>query len=462
MDRQRVRPTWHRTLLTLVAALLLAGPFATATATATAKDAAPAVGAESYTGTLNLPAMVLTPSDLEAAGFPGYGKLGDGTFVPLDVLVAYTARVRGLPEAEVRDAYQDAGWRRFYGTHLGLPSVPGDRESRANQVAFSFVAEYADAAGAAAAFAALAKHGDDLPARLDAVVGTAVVGDESRIEATVVADPAFGTDTELAIQFRRGTLIGSVGFEVCCDAASLVGMAAYAPPDAWPVPGAAATVAEIESLAARLLAKIDATLREDDPGLSVAALRLDRATGPIVFTGEGYRIRDGETPPFYGGFADDILALPAVFAEVEDVYEVEQLLEVGEEPADINPYYLLRLLRFADEDAASAFLAEFPPALAVGAGSVSGAVPIAGAALDLGDESLALAYGAGAADGPPAAYEVDVRVGRMVVTIFIGSTLRPDLAIVAELAAAQVACLDAGVCAPLPVPAALLVPPFAT
>jgi hypothetical protein len=56
----------------------------------------------------------------------------------------------------------------------------------------------------------------------------------------------------------------------------------------------------------------------------------------------------------------------------------------------------------------------------------------------------------------PASYEIAVRVGAMVATVFLEATLRPDLAIVAELAAAQVACLEAGACQPVPVPEALL------
>ena len=421
---------------------------------ATAPDVSPA-DAGGDTGALNLPAMVLTPADLDVAGFPGYGRFGDGTFVPFASFVAHTAEFRDLPAAEVEATYEAAGWRRFYGSSLGLPSIPGDRASGAAQVAFSFVTEYADAAGAAAAFAALAEHGDRPQARIAAVAGTAVVGDDSRIESTVGADSASGPDTELAILFRRGNLIGSVGFEACCTAASLVGTAAYAPPDAWPIPGAAATVAEVETLATRLLAKMEATLAAADPGLSVAALRLDRATAPIVYASEGYRIRDGETSPFYGGFADDILALPAVFSSVEEVYEVEQLLEVGEGPAASNPHYLLRLMRFADEGAAAAFLDAFPAALAAGAGSTIGAASIAGAAVDLGDETRVVGIGEGFNSDLPAAYELYVRVGTTVVTVFLGSTLRPDLAIVAELAAAQVACLAAAVCAPVPLPAAL-------
>ena len=420
---------------------------------ATAPDAAPA-----DPGALNLPAMVLTPADLDAAGFPGYGKLGDGTFVPLDTLVAYTATARGLPENEVRTTYRDAGWQRFYGTHLGLPSVPWDRESRAAQISYSFVTEYANAAGAASAFASLAEYGDSPPARIAPVTGTAVVGDESRIEATFVVDSAFGLDTELAILFRRGNLIGSVGFEVCCPAASLIGTAAYAPPDVWPIPGAAATVAEVETLATRLLANMDGTLAAADPGLSVVALRLDPATAPIVYEYEGYRIRNGEAPPFYGRLVDDILALPALFADVAEVYEVEQLLEVGEEPADYNPYYVLRLMRFANEGAASTFLDAFPAALAAGQGTTTGVAPIAGAAVDLGDETRVVGIGEGFNSDLPAAYELYVRVGTTVVTVFLGSTPRPDLAIVEELATAQVACLEAGACEPVPMPAALRVP----
>ena len=456
MDRQRVRPTVQRMLLTLVAALLLAGPFATATATATTNDASPAVGAESYAGALNLPAMVLTPADLAAVGFPGYGKFADGTFVPFDALVANTAVFRGLPAAEVRAAYEAAGWRRFYGSTLGVPSVPGDHYSRTNQVAWSFVNEYADAAGAGAAFAYLSRRGDAAYARIDAVTGTKVVGDESRIESTVVADPAFGSGTGLSTLFRRDTLIGGVGFEVSSDAASLMATAAYVPPAAAPVAGSVPTVAAVEPLAARLLAKMEAALAADAPGLSVSALRLDRATAPIVYESEGYRVRDGETPPFYGGFADDILALPALFATVEEVYEVEQLLEVGEDPADYNPYYLLRLIRFAEEDAASAFLAAFPAALAAGAGTTIDTALIVGGAVDLGDESRAIGFGRGFNSDRPAAYELYVRVGPTVITVFLGSTLQPDLAIVEELAAAQVTCLTAGACAPVPIPAALL------
>ena len=442
----RGTPLTRRWLLALAVLLTLAPALSRGAVAAEEDD---------YAGALNLPAMVLTPADLEAAGFPGYGKFGDGTFVPFASFVATTAAFRGLPVEAVQAASLEAGWRRFYGSTMGVPSVPDAPDCGASQVAFSFVNEYANAAGAGVAFAALGARGAAGQARIAAVAGTSILGDESRIESTVVADPAVGPKTGLSVVFRRDNVIGSAGFEV-------LGNTPSAPPAAAPGPALVATVATVETLAARLLAKVDATLGAGDPGLPVLALRLDRATVPVVYEREGYRIRDGEAPPFCGGVADDILARPAIFASVEEVYEVEQQLQVGEEPAATNPYYLLRVIRFADEAAAAAFLATYPAMLATGAGSVSGAAPVAGTVLDLGDESLALAYGAGAADGPPAAYEIDVRVGATVVTVYLGSTLRPDLAIVEALARAQVACLDVAVCPPLPVPEALLVTPFAT
>ena len=433
-----------------------------ATMTADKAGAAVAADAGEYTGALNLPAMVLTPADLEAAGFPGYGKFGDGNFVPFASFVATTAEFRGLPATEVEAAAQEAGWLRFYGSSMGVPNVPDTSECRASQVASSFVNEYVDAAGAQAAFAALNARGDTAHARIEAVAGTDVVGDESRIESTFVTDPECGLKAGLSILLRHDNLIGSVGFEVFGDAARLAATTASAAPAAAPDFASVATVPALETLAARLLAKMESTLAAGDPGLTVLALRMDRTTTPVVYEREGYRILNGETPPFYGGSEaeDDILALPAVFANVEEVYEVEQLLQVGEEPADTNPYYLLRLMRFADEEAASTFIDTFPSALADGAGSVTGGDPIEGAALDLGDESRAIAFRAGGASSPPAAYEIDVRVGTTVVTVFLGSTLRPDLAIVAELATAQIACLEAGACEPVPMPAALHASPM--
>ena len=69
----------------------------------------------------DLPAMTLTPEDLDDEGLEGYG-LGYGLMAFADRMVSATAESRGLDEDEVAEILvEDAGFVRRYDSYLSLP-----------------------------------------------------------------------------------------------------------------------------------------------------------------------------------------------------------------------------------------------------------------------------------------------------------------------------------------------------
>ena len=104
-----------------------------------------------------LPAMMLTPADLDAAGLPDAGVGGGQTFARLaDAVASRTyGQSRGLLRLSAVSASEStlaqAGWRRFHERRLG--TVAADDPSLFAVEAASGVETYATARGAAEAFA---------------------------------------------------------------------------------------------------------------------------------------------------------------------------------------------------------------------------------------------------------------------------------------------------------------------
>jgi hypothetical protein len=83
---------------------------------------------------------------------------------------------------------------------------------------------------------------------------------------------------------------------------------------------------------------------------------------------------------------------------------------------------------------------------------------------DLGDESLAFSFVRAFDDGGRfTGYEIYTRVGEVVAAVSMEGPPDMPLQLVADIAAAQAACLAAGACPnALPVPVAVLAPAAAT
>jgi hypothetical protein len=332
---------------------------------------------------------------------------------------------------------------------LAAPAAPGAAAPAPARSVASSVTEYADAAAAAAAFAALAEGsaaalpagatpvaGGALPA--GAVPGTRVVGDASAIARRPGVDPGSGLPYRgLELVFRTGTLVAGVGV--------------------YDYAGGEPAVAEVEALAAVVLARIERVRAGGGPGLSPRALRLGaarpEAPGPVPVY-EGYDRLGGATVPEYGESAEALAARAARLGEATDAYRVVQRLPAGTAAAGDDVVYASVLFRFADAAAAAAWLAGAEERLARVPGFTAVA-PAAGAAA-VGDESRAFAVDSRVGGEDARGVVVVARVGREVAQVRLFAPQAPPLALAEELAVAQAGCLRwAGRCGRLPVPAAL-------
>lgn len=475
MGRGYVLPDPFRALIALVLGFaFVVGPVAIVHA----QDATPGASAtvDRWFGQEpDLAAMTLTPADLEETGHPGFGKYHPGHFLSFDQLTGFDARYFGRPVEEVRALYERIGWSRQYVFRLGLPSVPG-QDSPPEREFLSRVMEVADADGAGAYLDFTMSPGPESEWTIASAEAPFDLGDRAVVSLASVSFPDAGvTTTEHFVRVQLGNLIAIVGFAIeVPDAAGTpeASPVAVGPGEASPV----ATMAELESVARRQVEKMGAVLAGGSPNLAGLLLRLGddpvaAVASPADYR-EGYRLLDGDLPPFYAGFADDILADPAVVGDADAVYELSQFFLFGEEESLTEEHYVLnRLFRFPDEAAADAFMASRPDALATGgyrlwsgATEEAGSDLLPGEARDLGDESLAFAFVRAFDDGLSfAGYEIYLRVGEMVAAVSLEGP--PDLALaqVEEIAAAQAACLEAGECPEaFPVPETFSAPLDAT
>jgi outer membrane protein assembly factor BamB len=403
--------------LLLVLATLIAPVFQSGVAGAPA-------AARSRDIALDLPAMTLTPSDLEQVGLPDFGMayvddhtsgwrtIGD---VAYDSPAHQAGSHGNLTLDQINFQLPQTGWLRQYRRILALPD-PAD-PSLVDMSVFSEVGEYADAEGADAALTLLTHGGEAEEFDGDPV------GDRLEIRRDVL----YRAGSRLTVSFRDGNLIGNVV------------VIRYATEEG-------AELAPALLLAHRLQERIAAGVAQPGPGLSGATLRLATLANPAEE--EGYLRLDGETFPYFGESEDDLAASIAAFRDSIDVYEMFQLLE--QSPGETVPtVFLNRLYRFPDEEAASAWLEALPPALAEDAANSGGtfAVEQLADALVIGDESLTFAVTLQPDMGTLRGYRIYVRVGAYGIRIQFAAADAPPLAVAEDLVIAQVDCIRAGSCA---------------
>jgi hypothetical protein len=197
--------------------------------------AAPAVARQDLTATpLDLAAMILTPDDLAAAGWDGL-ELASGQTLSADDLAYRAVWPQGAGEEQdaVRDALLAAGWHQGYAATFDTP-WDANRTNPGYQAEVEIVV-YADASGAAAGFALIPDVYATGP--VTPVTGTRRIGDDSRLVRVAARDPQAGVPSqELALGLRLGHLTAHV---LLRD---------------WT--GGKPTVAAIETIADRLLARI--------------------------------------------------------------------------------------------------------------------------------------------------------------------------------------------------------------
>lgn len=98
---------------------------------------------------LDLAAMALLPSDLDALAISGYG-VQVGSTLTVDEQAERVVPDIGQDPSEVVAALDAAGVRRRYELHIGLPRQPGETPARLHTFVASYVLGYTTAAGVAA------------------------------------------------------------------------------------------------------------------------------------------------------------------------------------------------------------------------------------------------------------------------------------------------------------------------
>lgn len=397
-----------------------------------AQTPAPAVEATTTAGgqtVSDLAAMTLTPGDLAALGLSVYG-LDTGLTIYPDMIVENTAANRGLPEAEVRGIIDRASLEQRYENYLYLLPDEGDQSGFSARMVASYVVKFTDDAGAAAAWEFMEDESQSPTA--EDVALTLGIGDQAEATRDQGQDPQTGeTFEQLDLTFRVGNLHAGVAV---ID---------------WQ--GLEPDVAELETLALRLLERIEAVRNLNTPGLYGQVVRLSGEG--VVTVIDHYFLLDREPLRLYG---ESLLGsmrrdFEATFQGEIDAYQMQQQIASGAEALEDDSWYLVDVNRFADEAMAAAWLASKQQRIANNTSFVNAQFA---QSPTFGDESFG--YSLTTADGATAYRGIVLRVGSIVISIDVTGPQAPSATTVETLAQAQVECLNTGGCAaPLPVPADL-------
>jgi outer membrane protein assembly factor BamB len=373
---------------------------------------------------LDLPAMTLTPADLEQAGLAGFGLAyvadhNSGWRTSGDVAYdspAHQADGWGdLTLDQINVKLPRTGWLRQYRGILAIPD-PADPSSVDRSV-FSEVGEYADAAGADAALSLLTHGGEAEDAGGDSV------GDRLEIRRDVL----YRVGSRLTLTFRDGNLIGTIQ------------IFRYATRDG-------AELGPALRLAHRLQERMAAGVAHPGPGLSGATLRLDTVASPPLE--EQYLRLGGETFPHFGDSQADIAGRIATLRDSIDVYELSQTVEPNP-GKQYGTELINRLYRFPDEAAVGSWLEALPQGLAEDAANSGGYLEVDRLtdAPPIGDESLTFAVTFHPEGATMHGYRIYARVGVYGVRLQFAADGDPPLALAEDLAIAQIDCIRAGSCA---------------
>jgi hypothetical protein len=342
----------------------------------------------------------------------------------------------------VGDAFAEAGVEQTFTMYLDRLADPDDPQSdiAVTVVSEAFVGD--DEAGARALFAVVA---DGTAATAALPVAAETVGDASSLTFHEGVEPLTRTAAAwLELRILAGTDVLSVA------------IVDYA--EATPDPDDAVALGE------RLVERVAAVRDGDAPGLWPLTLQLVAEDG-IGNPGPFYLQLDGATQPVneastsvptwlekamdVGARADFYEAVDAV-----DVLFQQQRLRGGRASGDVY-FYEAELMRFADEDAAAAYVADLPDRFD---GFADGVYDIErlDEAPAAGDEAVAFVVSyEGENDEPYFIHTTHVRVGDVVARVDVmGPELLDDAA--TEVAEAQAECLADGGCPePLEAPADL-------
>jgi hypothetical protein len=377
---------------------------------------------------LELPALIFTPLDLADAGFAGYrltpGQLG-GTSELASIAGEWTDQTTN---DDIQTTLEGFGLARSYKHGFRVTQDPADSGSEVARDLIVSVHDFGTASGAAQGLALL----DQLSASFSGVQRKEGNGPITATAVIVQTPPSDSTDPvaqmTLAIQVDR--LLG------------LIEVIDYRNQEP--------TTAELETLAGLLSSRITAGLAGDTPGLGTMALRLKDVEFESLYEVrlDEYQRRDGKDFAYI--LEDDQVGARRSLAagEAIDAYAFNQFVQDTDAIDASLPFqfgWVSRMYGFADEQAASAWLAGRPDQIqAISDEPVQEVQPIAGAPT-VGDESLSVTYVEGG-DFPSKIYRTFLRVGNRTADIYLTSGTSdpfPETTI-QRFASVQAQCLTAG------------------
>ncbi len=432
--RQRLRALGQWLILVAISTVVVAPPLAVI-----AQEATP-VPTLVAAKRLDLAALTLRPSDLEAVGLRGFGLANQSSLRDAETDALLQAGGDPIEAAERLAVYVEAQFQYRYVGSMLRPRVPLVRLPSglvaAEQRITTAVSRYATERGAAAGFAFTEGVLDDRRGR--DVPRTRTFGDESELTRSRGTDPQSGEQLRhLELTFRAGNLVAEVSITDYADNE----------PEA----------ATVEQLAGVLLARVERDVILG-PGLSPRVLRLT----PLTTWIEEGRLRDfyirldRTEEPTFGEIVTAIregngIPVPSQAPRgavlPQDTYMF--WTPVGEgDPLEI-PLYVTWIDRYESQPQASAALAAVSTDLGPGYINVRELTQIAG---QLGEESRTFAYRFEEdPTAPVRGYMAVARVGNIIVRVQADGPNGVQLTGVTALARLQAACARAlQNCAPLP------------
>ena len=373
----------------------------------------------------DLAAMTLTPGDLDDLAAPGFGS-SYGEMITLETLIASTSASRGIPEADVRLAFEGNGLTRRYEHFLYQPVDPAAPADEAGKLIVSYVVEFADPAGASAAWdfsedESFSPESADLPM-------LQTIGEQSEATHGGGVDDSGSPFDQIDVTFRTGNLHAGVAM---VD---------------WT--GGSVDLSEVESLAGRLLERIEAVRSGNSPGLSGQVVRL--MGDDVTPSADEYYLLGGKTVRAYGqspwsAVFEDYFAL---LEQRTDGYRLNQQLTAGTEDTNDDTWLLIDSALFASEAEASEGIVSTPQTIASNP-DLGNVQFVEGSGY--GDESIS--YTASSTDGAFQYRGVVLRVGTVVVTIDLVAGVLPTEAALDTIVQNQLTCIEQGGCvAPIEVP----------
>lgn len=370
---------------------------------------------------LDLAAMTLRPSDLDAAGLPNYGVslaiMGDAMNAG-----GFLAAWRGDPNGETASGLFRADPLRVHLSYVSLSEVIGDNTADTARQVLSYIVEFASAGAAQAGFPILADAWSI--SGTSEVPGGEGIGDERVVVSLRGQQPgssAFYDRVDLL--FRSGALIAGVSVE------NFTGD----PP----------TVEETERLARRLLERIDEIRAGGGPGLGSRAVRFTIPAWAQSWDTDAYNVIDGEGLRQFGE-SDASLAEYQARVDADqmtDYYLVAQPLNRLTDGAYGTYLNLVRL--FETPEAASAFLHDANNRLERNGYLDLTSVDTAPA---YGDESIAVTYRRQIGGRAIQGYRITMRLGTTIASVDLSGVESPPAELVESLMTTQQMCLTSPTC----------------